>query len=499
MRKVLALFFYFTFLLGLQSCSSGLPLRGPQDGGDPSLSDANEANLESSEIGQEKQILGSSAIEDEWRPKKIGGVYYLYGAEQLKLENYFFDIPVVYNPHVKKWMNYFLGRGRVYFERYGKRAGRYAPIMGAILEKYGLPRDLIFLAMAEAGFRNDARSWAGATGPWQFMSYTAKRYGLEINFTVDERQDPLKATIAAASYLKKLYGDFSNWELAIAAYNAGEGKIKRAIRTYGTENFWKIRQGRYLKNETKDYVPKIMALAIIGKNLRSFGFNNLEFHKVLEFEEIELVSAVDLMKFSEALNTPFSELQRLNPELKRWYTPLGDKPYRLRVPVGTLANWPEDASQELLASLSPRDFRPYQIKGGRASLEEVAKKFRLPVEELKKISGLMTSGQQSFKRGESVYLPFHETHSSQHPLYADLYRLPPKRVQSRKKYRQLIAKALREGRKISSPTSYYTVKKGDTLWDVAKKSGISLDSLIASNIALIQSRMIREGDQLVVR
>src|SRR5690606_20193905 len=135
-----------------------------------------------------------------------------YGAEHLNLENYYFDIPVVYNDEVKKWIKYFQGRGRAYFERYSARAGRYAPIMSKILDELGMPKDLIFLAMAESGFQNKAKSWARAVGPWQFMPFTGKRYGLKIDWYVDERQDPIKSTIAAAKYLAKLYADFGSWE-----------------------------------------------------------------------------------------------------------------------------------------------------------------------------------------------------------------------------------------------------------------------------------------------
>ena len=216
------------------------------------------------------QMVGSSSIKYKEANKRH--VYFLYGAEHLNLKNYYFDIPVVFNKKVQNWIEYFLVRGRDHFIRYTQRAGRYAPVLGKILEDNGLPRDLIFLAMAESGFHNNAKSWAKAVGPWQFMPFTGRKYGLEVNWYLDERRDPLKSTLAAAQYLDDLYELFGSWELATAAYNAGEGKIGRAIRRYRTRNFWQLLKGRYLRRETKNYVPKIMALAIIGKNLKSFGF-----------------------------------------------------------------------------------------------------------------------------------------------------------------------------------------------------------------------------------
>src|SRR5690606_22730925 len=141
------------------------------------------------------------------------------------------------------------------------------------------------------------------------MPYTGKKFGLDIDFWVDERRDPLKATVAVSMYLRDLYAMFGSWEVAAAGYNAGEGKIGRAIKMYGTKNFWEFRKGRYLKAETKNYVPKIMALAIIGKNLKAFGFEDLEFHNTLDFEEIEVAGNTDLYKLAEAIGSNFEEIK----------------------------------------------------------------------------------------------------------------------------------------------------------------------------------------------
>ena len=215
-----------------------------------SLLPAGTKNNEGKKEEPSHRIVGSANIEKPLKHHQK--TYFLYGAEHLKLDTYYFDIPIVYNFKVKKWINYFLNRGRGFFERYGVRAGRYAPLMGKILEEHSLPRDLIFLAMAESGFQNNAKSWASAVGPWQFMIGTGRRYGLTTNWYKDERRDPIKATIAAAKYLKKLYQDFSSWELAAAAYNAGEGKVSRAINRYRTENFWDISRGRHLRRENQE-------------------------------------------------------------------------------------------------------------------------------------------------------------------------------------------------------------------------------------------------------
>ena len=155
--------------------------------------DATDAELLNEEI-EPDQIIGSAEIEKH--EEHQSGTYFLYGAEHLGLENNYFDIPVKYNKQVKKWINYFTGRGRKSFLRYSSRAGRYAPVMAKILEEYGLPKDLIFVAMAESGFRNTAKSWAKAVAPWQFMPFTGRKFGLKIDWYVDERRDPIKAPVS---------------------------------------------------------------------------------------------------------------------------------------------------------------------------------------------------------------------------------------------------------------------------------------------------------------
>ncbi len=260
--------------------------------------------------------------------------YLLEGAEDLNLENCYFDIPVVYNDAVKKFINYYLKRGRNYFETYSARGGRYTPLLGKMLEDNGLPRDLIYVAMAESGFQTKAKSYARAVGLWQFIPSTGRNYGLKIDWYIDERRDPIKSTIAASKYLKKLYEEFGDWEIAASAYNAGEAKLNRAMARYKTDNFWDLRKKRYLKSETKNYVPKIMALAILGKNLNSFGFKDIEFHGPIDFAEIEVPAKTDLVALAQELKIDVEDIYFLNPELLRWYIPPNIEKYRLKVPVG---------------------------------------------------------------------------------------------------------------------------------------------------------------------
>ena len=443
---------------------------------------------------QSRSIIEGASTSESLNQYK-GKTYYLEGAEELNLENNYFDIPVVYNAQVKKWMDYFLNRGRGYFERYTERAGRYAPILGAILEEHGLPRDLIFLAMAESGFITTAKSWAAAVGPWQFMPYTGKMYGLDQDWYRDERRDPIKATVAAARYLTKLYDDFGQWEVAAAAYNAGEGKLGRAIKKYKSEDFWHLTKGKYLKDETKNYVPKIMALAIIGKNLKSFGFDDVEFHEPLDFDEVSVPPATDLVKLSEAMGVEFEELQRLNPEILRWFTPPNMADYKLRIPPNTAEKFAQCcAKSDLLAT----DFQEYVIPKSM-SLSQISKKFRIKKDYV--LAGLNNvSENKKFSAGDVIKLPFrvNEEVSPTNNLYADLFEKPRREV-LRKKSREYRMKRYAARKKQKG--RYYTVKKGETLFTVAQKHGISVKRLIASNSDVInkKSKKVSAGVRLVIR
>lgn len=437
-------------------------------------------------------ILGS--IGDQELKAADKKIYFLYGAEHLNLSNYYFDIPVVYNKTTQSWINYFTGRGRKHFQRYAERAGRYAPVLSKILNDQGLPRDLIYLSMAESGFQNAARSWAKAVGPWQFMPYTGKKFGLDVGFYLDERRDPLKSTVAAAGYLRYLNKLFNSWELAAAGYNAGEGKIGRAIKRYKTKNFWKIRKGRYLKAETKNYVPKIMALAIIGKNLSKFGFNDIKFEKALDFEEIEVPANTDLYKVSEVLGETFEEIKKYNPELKRWQTPPHGEKYVLRIPVNKKSTW---ESKKNDVNVLATDYKNYQLKG-YASLYNVARKFKVPLKVLAELNNI--PGKKKLYPKTTVLLPFRADHNQRtERLYADLFEKPRKSILRRRAYQKWIKRGKRSGRRISNPSKFYTVKRGDTLWNIARQTGVNINTIIRSNYKLVKRRMILPGDKLAIK
>lgn len=214
----------------------------------------------------EEDISHPSSFSPRTRPDGIA-------IRGIVLKNTKFDIPITVNSRVESWVDYFCNRGRPHFQKYLDRSKFFIPYIVPLLKQNGLPEDLVYLAMIESGFNNLARSRAKAVGPWQFISATGKRYGLNVNWWVDERRDIKKSTFAAVEYLRDLYTIFQSWELAAASYNAGEAKIARAVRRYGSKDFWVISKHQFLRQETRDYVPKIIAAALIAKNRAQFGFD----------------------------------------------------------------------------------------------------------------------------------------------------------------------------------------------------------------------------------
>jgi len=289
-----------------------------------------------------------------------------------------FDIPMTYNPYVQKWVDYFTGSGRGHFERYLARSGRFIPYMHVVLKKYGLPKDIVYLSMIESGFNIRARSWASAVGPWQFIRSTGALYGLNVDYYIDERRDVEKATDAAVRHLKDLHDEFGDWYLAFGAYNAGAGKIRNAINRHGT-NFWDMVEGSYLRQETKDYVPKILAAAIVAKNPAKYGFTRINYQLPIDYEKVRLNSPIDLEVAAECAGVDADLIRLLNPELLQDMTPPHMPGYALNIPAGTKARF-----NKRYASLSPSQrmaAKEYVVQRGE-SVREIANHWGVSEREL---------------------------------------------------------------------------------------------------------------------
>jgi membrane-bound lytic murein transglycosylase D len=244
------------------------------------------------------------------------------------------DLPLMLTDPVAGYINYFSTRGKGTLERALTRAGRYRGMIQRTLSEQGVPQDLIYLAQAESGFYPQALSRAGARGMWQFMSSRARGYGLQRNYWIDERQDPEKATRAAARHLKDLYNQFGDWYLAMAAYNSGPGTVQQAVKRTGYADYWELYKRSVLPKETRNYVPIILAMTIMTKNPAQYGLDDVVPERPVPVDTVKLDYSVDLRLVAQCVDVPVTTLLDLNPTLLRFVTPK-DQEFELHLPAGT--------------------------------------------------------------------------------------------------------------------------------------------------------------------
>jgi membrane-bound lytic murein transglycosylase D len=248
---------------------------------------------------------------------------------------FIFDIPVTYNNRVSNWIRWFQTDGRQSFKTWLERSSRYVPEIENELRRAGLPQDLVYLAMIESGFRPDAASHMGAIGLWQFIAPTARHYGLNISWWIDERRDFAKSTKAAIAYMKELNGEFNSWYLVAASYNMGETGVRRLIKRHATNNFWDLADKHVLPRETTDYVPKIIAATLIAKAPALYGFRDLDYQVPLSFDTVRVPGGTDLVNLAGYLGVSGKYLMELNPELTRGFIPREVRGHQIRVPKGS--------------------------------------------------------------------------------------------------------------------------------------------------------------------
>jgi len=299
-----------------------------------------------------------------------------------------FDIPIVVNEKVEEFIHYFQTTRRDRFVTWLARSGRYIPVMRKLLKENGLPEDLVYMAFIESGFDPFAYSRSKAVGPWQFIYLTGKRYGLRVNWWVDERRDPEKSTIAAAKYLKDLYETFACWYLAAAGYNAGEYKIVKAMKRYRTEDFWKLTKVRYLKRETKNYVPLLIAAALVAKDPEKYGFIDVEYQEPLRYEKVKVPELTSLSLVANACETSLEEIKDLNPELRRGVTPPNETDYEIKIPFRMKDLFL--VTFEILRPFEKFEFKTHLVKKGE-TLKGIAKRYRVDLEPLLEINHLTKS------------------------------------------------------------------------------------------------------------
>jgi len=376
-------------------------------------------------------------------------------------------IKIVITDKVKKFIKlYSYGNGR-WLRTAFKRAYRWLPYIRQIFREYGLPDELVYLSLIESHFNFNARSRAGAVGLWQFMSSTARKYGLKINWWIDERKDPLKSTEAAAKYLKDLYNMFGSYDLALAAYNAGEGKISRLIQRTKKKSYWHLCKKRKLKKETIAYVPSFYAVLYLIRNNKQLQYIPEEYlnysKKTLTF--VQIPKPYSLFKIAKFLKVKVNYLKQFNPELRRYCTPPYYENYVLKLP--------SKFENEILALVKDINenyhfkFKVYRVRRGD-TLIKIARRYGIyPVSMLKSFNNIRNV--RRLRVGQKILLPFPEE-----------YKL--RRVRHRY---------------IARKTIKYKVKKGDTLWKVAQKFNVSVHYL--KKINKLRNKIIYPGDILIIK
>jgi len=390
---------------------------------------------------------------------------------------------------IDKFIHYFQTRGHERFELYLSRSGKYVGMMQKILVRYGLPEDLVYVALIESGFSPKAYSVARAAGPWQFISGTGRRYGLRIDWWADERRDPEKSTHAAASYLRDLYGMFESWPLATAAYNAGEGKIQKAVARYKSDDFSELIRHRYLKQETKDYVPKMLAALTIAKDPDKYGFVDVAYEAPLDLRTVTVPGGTDLSAVATLLEVPVESIRDWNPELRRFCTPPNQERYDLRLSVDA-ARIAEERMEELRTQ-TKITFLQHNVRRGE-TLQALADRYETTVPVLKELNGLK---RDSLRRNARLVIPVTGLMETEAVPGTEIspghLTMAHMRVEERGRRSRV------NGARRADPGDAVIVRKGDTLGRIAKKNGVRMKELADAN-GLKPTSVLKVGTRLVL-
>lgn len=404
------------------------------------------------------------------------------------------SVDINLNRHIMKWINYFTQKGRPAFQRYMNRGHRYQEVVNSILNQYDLPEELYYLAMIESGFTVDARSKARAVGLWQFISGTAKRYDLAIDWYVDERKDPIRATEAAAKYLKDLYNAFQSWELAMAAYNCGELRVLRAIMKGDTRDFWHLVKKNLLPRETRNYVPKFIAAVIIGTDPEKYGFASPDqVDRYPDVEAIELPSPIKLSQVAGIIDMSYQELHDLNPHLEQKITPANRENYELWIPKNKMPLYL--ANQGALQGLKLTNYtlrspssRSYRVRRGD-NLITIARRLGTTVSYLRRINNLRSNrinAGQILRATTQRFAHKNDTHYIVKPgdYLGSIARRHLISVTKLKQMNGIVGNRIFAGQKIvlaGGGIKRYKVKSGDSLHRIANLFNLSVKQIKKMN------------------
>ncbi len=397
------------------------------------------------------------------------------------------DIELQMNADVLRYVAYFTGAGRSTFERWLKRSGRYMELFRSVLQKEGLPPDLVHLVFVESGFNVNARSYAAAVGPWQFMRATSQLFGLNVNQWVDERKDPEKATVAAARYLKHLYGIFGDWPLALASYNAGEGTVMRAIKHQGTTNYWELR----LPKQTEEYVPQFMAALAISRDPAKYGFADVELDDPMKFDEVAIKGTVDLRSLARLAECSYEVLKELNPSARSAVVRGANGITTIRVPEGKS----EVVQRNLAAGVELPSVNltvRHRVRRGE-TLRAIAEHYSVNAVELARINNLGRG--RPLRRGMMLTVP--SSFRAPRPEVLSFDASDPRASTDYVPERRIGLPGRIEGNSVPIQRLTHTVKRGETLAGIAGKYGVTVTELRRWN-RLKPSEPMRVGTRLRV-
>lgn len=408
------------------------------------------------------------------RKAKTGAELLTIPAVRKRFENTtMFGLTVHDEPSVRAYLDFFDGRGKPILAKWLARMGRYQPLIEKVLAEEGLPQDLVYVAMIESGFSPFATSPAAAAGVWQFIPTTGSDMGLRIDRWVDERRDPIKATHAAAKYLKLLHDRFESWPLALAAYNGGPGLVRNEVYKHNSNNYWRIQRLRGMYDETRRYVPKIIAAGLVAKNADIFGLAHVEAVRPEDFTTVEVPASTRLSVVAQACGVDFDTIRWLNPALVRKQTPPGEDGYPVRIPA--------DRLDRFVAKFDGfvRDEAAQHVRHTVAfgeSLSDVAAKYQVAPRVLRVANGLERRERVSY--GDEILVP-----------KSAMGKYKPRESGTRTVV-VANAKLSLEGKE----RHFYEIEKGDTLDAVGRALGLNPADLVIWNdldpVAKLQPGMV---------
>jgi membrane-bound lytic murein transglycosylase D len=392
-----------------------------------------------------------------------------------------FDIPIVFNDAVRYYITYFTTEKRKVFTSWLKKARRYVPMITEILKEKGMPEDLVYVAMIESGFNPKAYSPAAACGPWQFIYATGGRYGLRVNSWIDERRDPEKSTVAAAKYLKDLFNQFGCWYLAAAGYNAGERRVERAIEKHNTNDFWELSKYNALPRETREYIPKLIAAAVIAKDPEKFGFGSIIYDSPIRFVELKVPRGTSLAAIAKASSTDVGSVRSFNPEILRGITPPDIKDYAIKLPYPVNRN-------EFFSNLDAAISSEKKIKGmveykvqKKDTLAKILTKFKLNQEDLCLVNNV--DNDLKIKAGMVLNIPRYGSpgKTKETVIASKSFREKGQSGEKINLAKEEKSKKTVAREKQVQARAYHVVKKGETLAGISTKYGIDVTSLKSEN------------------